>query len=112
MHSSLPVVQFRVCHDTQLLTATVLWYWMVFHVFLAVFLQSEYVGANIGHGGVNATIRGSARGPSTESVAAWFSSRIYYKEDQWDQDPTDPTFAKAHGDHSNPLEVFRFKLNY
>ena len=109
MHSSLPVVQFRACHNAQLLTDTVLWYWMVL---IIVFLQSEYVGANIGHGGVNATIRGSARGPSTESVAAWFSSRIYYKEDQWDRDPADQTFAKAHGDHSNPLEVFRFKLNY
>ncbi|CAJ1340766.1 unnamed protein product [Effrenium voratum] len=27
------------------------------------------------------TIRGSARAPSTESVVAWFSSKIYYKED-------------------------------
>lgn len=27
------------------------------------------------------TVRGSTRAPSTESVAAWFSSRIYYKED-------------------------------
>ena len=87
MHSSLPVVQFRVCHNAQLLTATVQWYWMVL---LAVFC-SEY-----GHGGINVTIRGSARGPSTESVAAWFSSRIYYKEDQ---DPTDPTFAPSYGDH-------------